>query len=298
MNWLRRKRIKQVLIYGWKDSAIISITSGKSRLKVFWDIICCFRKYYVFSNEYKRKELWKLSQDKYDSLAQKIGDANLQHDRWVIEKYDNHNFLEKWTKKKWEKSAKRSFARNKAYAKFFNTGKDLHVQYNVEIRREHFLFGTISIGEDVLLAKNVFIDYSGDLKLEDRVKVSDGAVIETHRHEFIPGSKKQKAIPTKVVLEEGAWIGQKAIICEDCKRIGRFAQIGAGAVVRNPIPPYAIVVGNPAKIVGFLYAPEEVVEFEKEKYPEAERTDIEKYTRLYEKYFINRMSEIKKSLNN
>lgn len=298
MNWLKRKRYSQVVKYGWKDSAVIAKNTGKMRIKVFWDIICCFRKYYVFSSEYKNKELWKLSQEDYELLAKKMGDANLQHDQWVVEKHENHKFLEKWTQKKWEITPKGSMARKNAYIKYFNTGKDLHVQSNVEIRREHFLFGTISIGNDVLLAKNVFIDYTGNLELKDGVKLSDGVVIETHRHEFVPGSKSQKTIPTKVIIEEGVWVGQKAVVCEEVKCIGRFAQIGAGAVVRNPIPPYALVVGNPAKIVGFLYTPEEVAEFEKDKYPEAERTDIEKYTKLYEKYFINRMPEIKKLLSN
>lgn len=298
MDWLRRKRIKQILIYGWNDSAIIAKDSGKNRLKVFCNILQSFHKYFVFSYQYKKNKLWNLDRQEFDMIASKLGNDNLQHDRWVIERYENHKFLEKWTQKKWERTSKGSLARKNAYTKYFNTGKDLHVQYNVEIRREHFLFGTIRIGEDVLLAKNVFIDYTGELVIKDKVKLSDGVVIETHRHEFVPSSKIQKTIPTKLVIEEGTWIGQKAVICEDVKRIGRYAQIGAGAVVRNPIPPYAIVVGNPAKIVGFLYTPEEVSEFERDKYSEAERTDIKKYTKLYEKYFINRISEIKKSLSN
>ena len=42
MDWLRRKRVKQIVIYGWKDSANIAKESGKNRIKVFYDIICCF----------------------------------------------------------------------------------------------------------------------------------------------------------------------------------------------------------------------------------------------------------------
>lgn len=298
MDWLRRKRIRQIITYGWEDSAIIAKDSGKNRLKVFCDIIQCFRKYYVFSYQYKKNGLWKLDSQEFDSLASKLGEANLSHDRWVIERYRNHQFLSKWTQKKWENTSKGSLKRSEAYTKFFKTGKNLQVQYNVEIRSEHFIFGNISIGEDVLLAKNVFIDYTGELVMEDRVKLSDGVVIETHRHEFVPGAKVQKTIPTKLVIEEGVWIGQKALICEDVKRIGRFAQIGAGAVVRNPIPPYAIVVGNPAKIVGFLYTPEEVESFEKGRYTDDKKTDMEKYEKQYNKFFINNIAEIKNYLKN
>lgn len=298
MDWLKRKRIKQIIVYGWRDSASITKESGIGRIKVFFNIIHCFRKYFVFSHQYKKNELWKLCQTDCMNLASKLGKANLDHDRWVIENYNNHKFLEKWTQKKWETTSKGSLARKNAYTKFFNTGKNLHVQYNVEIRREHFLFGTISIGKDVLLAKNVFIDYTGELVLEDSVKLSDGVVIETHRHEFVPGSKSQKTIQTKIVIEEGVWVGQKAVICEEVKRIGRFAQIGAGAVVRNPIPPYAIVVGNPAKIVGFLFTPAEVEAFENERYPEGIKTDLKKYEKQYNKFFIDKITNIKDYLKN
>lgn len=298
LNRLYRIRIRQTLIYGWMYSKFIAEQSGLNRIRVYFDIINCFRKYYVFSIQYRDNNLWKLNDVDLKQRAKTIGHNNLRRDNWVTEKYKNHRFITKWSQHKWEDSPKLRDKRRQAYMNFFKTGKDLHVQYNVEIRREHFLEGTISIGNNVLLSKNVFIDYSGELVMKNGVKLSDGVVIETHRHEFVPGSKSQKAIPTKILIEEGVWVGQKGVICEDCIRIGRFSQIGAGAVVRNPIPPYALVVGNPAKIVGFLYTPEEVAEFEKDKYPETERTDIEKYKKLYEKYFINRMSEIKKSLSN
>jgi len=70
-------------------------------------------------------------------------------------------------------------------------------------------------------------------------------------------------------------------------KIGRGATIGS-AVVRCNVPPYAIVVGNPAKIVGYNKTPEEVVEFEKENYPEEERIPLKKLQRNYDKFFINK----------
>ena len=55
-----------------------------------------------------------------------------------------------------------------------------------------------------------------------------------------------------------------------------------------------MVIGNPAKIVGFVYTPEEVIAFEENKYNPVDRTDIEKYEKIYNKYFINRITDIKK----
>lgn len=253
MDWLRRKRIKQIITYGWKDSAIIAKDSGKNRLKVFCDIIQCFRKYFVFSYQYKKNGLWKLDSQEFDSLASKLGEANLSHDRWVIENYENHKFLSKWTQKKWENTSKGSLKRKEAYTKFFNTGKDLHVQYNVEIRREHFLFGTITIGDNVVLAKNVFIDYSGEVIIDNNVKIAAGVSVESHHRDLEAYQKgKDVNIPTQLHICEGAYIGTHAIILDSCNYIGKYARIGAGAVVVKDIPDYAVAVGVPAKVVKML----------------------------------------------
>ena len=138
--------------------------------------------------------------------------------------------------------------------KFFKTGKDLHVQYNVEIRREHFLFGTITIGDNVLLAKNVFIDYSRELVIRNSVQIADGAIIETHHHAYHSNPVLPKNIikPSKLIIEEGALIGVRAIVLSSCHYIGKYARIGAGAVVTKDIPDYALAVGVPAKVVKFL----------------------------------------------
>lgn len=298
MDWLRRRRYFQVIEYGWTDAKKVSKETGRSQLKEYLSIITCFKKYYVFSNQYIQNRLWAMSEDEKRKKAEAIGKKNQTRDDWAIDSYNNRKFIAKWSLLKWEKTARRKRKRKAAYTKQFNAGKGLMVQRNVDIHREHGLNGTIKIGNDVLLAKHVFIDYSGDVVLSDNVKLSAGAIIESHRHAFVPGSHKYEAIPTCIVIEEGVWIGQRAVICESSKRVGRFAQIGAGAFVRNPVPPYAIMVGNPAKIVGFLFTPEEVEQFEKEHFPLEERTDIKKYETVYNKFFINRIEEIKQLLKN
>ena len=69
--------------------------------------------------------------------------------------------------------------------------------------------------------------------------------------------------------------------------------VGSGSVVRSSIPPYAIVIGNPAKIVGFSKTPEEIIEHEKALYPEEERLPLELLEKNYNKYFLKRLKEIK-----
>ena len=72
--------------------------------------------------------------------------------------------------------------------------------------------------------------------------------------------------------------------------------ISAGSVVRRAVPPYAIVMGNPARVVGFRYPPAVIAEFEEENYPEEERIPIEVLEDNYKKYYLSNLSEIKSYL--
>lgn len=51
------------------------------------------------------------------------------------------------------------------------------------------------------------------------------------------------------VIEDDVWIGHHAIILPGCRRIGRGSIIGAGAIVTRDVPRYAIVAGNPARVL-------------------------------------------------
>ncbi len=65
--------------------------------------------------------------------------------------------------------------------------------------------------------------------------------------------------PATTVFEHDIWIGQGAIILPGCKKVGTGAIIGAGAVVTKDVPPYAIVAGNPAKVLRYRF-PQDVCE--------------------------------------
>lgn len=94
-----------------------------------------------------------------------------------------------------------------------------------------------------------------------------------------------------VVLEEDVWLGSNVVLLNGVK-IGRGAVIAAGSVCRNKIPPYAIVVGNPAKVVGFRFTPEQIEEHETLLYPENERIDRAQLEKNYKKYYLDRLKEI------
>ncbi|MEA4886686.1 MAG: hypothetical protein VB063_08395 [Bacteroides graminisolvens] len=95
-----------------------------------------------------------------------------------------------------------------------------------------------------------------------------------------------------IIVEEDVWIAANVTLLMGA-HIGRGSTIGAGAVVRTNIPPYATVIGNPAKIVGFKFTPDEIIEHEKALYTEEERLPRELLEKNYEKYFLKRIKEIK-----
>ena len=99
-----------------------------------------------------------------------------------------------------------------------------------------------------------------------------------------------------VIVKEDVWIGANVTILPGVE-IGRGSIISAGTLLRKTVPPYAIVIGNPGRVVGFKFTPEEVIEHEKALYKEDERIPVEVLEKNYEKYFLKRINVIKDYLN-
>lgn len=94
-----------------------------------------------------------------------------------------------------------------------------------------------------------------------------------------------------IVVGEEVWLGCNVTLLNGAS-IGRGAFVGGGSVVRNAVPPYAKVIGNPAKVVGFRFTPEQIIEHEKALYPEEERLPSELLEKNYKRYFLDRRKEI------
>lgn len=81
---------------------------------------------------------------------------------------------------------------------------------------------------------------------------------------YSSGAAKQRHFGEKPSLNigHGVWFGKNSIVLSGCKSIGNGAVIGAGSVVTHNVPPYAIVVGNPAKILRYRLTPEQIEKVE------------------------------------
>lgn len=128
----------------------------------------------------------------------------------------------------------------------------------------HIMTGS-EIGENCNIGQNVVISpgvrLGKNVKVQNNVSVYTGVICEddvflgpsmVFTNILNPRSaviRRDKYVTT--IVEKGATIGANAtIICGN--RIGRYAFIGAGAVVTKEVLPYSLVVGNPAKHIGWM----------------------------------------------
>lgn len=206
----------------------------------------------MWSNQYLNQEFWKLTKEERDIQGKENLKIGFFRDLWQKDFKENRKFLIKYSNIKYEKSNLRE-KRNKAYSKRYNAGKGLFCEYDVNISRQHYLDGDIIIGNNVLLGKHVFIDYSGGVEIGNDVQLTNGVIIETHRHNFHSNYNESRDLTksNKLIIEDGAVIGSRAIIMPSVSRIGKYARVGAGSVVTKDVPDYAVVVGVPAKIIRY-----------------------------------------------
>ena len=128
-----------------------------------------------------------------------------------------------------------------------------HVMTNCCIGNNCNIGQNVVIMPEVILGKNVRVQnnvslYTGVI-CEDDVFLGPSMVFTNVVNPRSAISRKHEYKQTYV--EQGATIGANAtIVCGH--RIGKFAFIGAGAVVTKDIKPYALVVGNPARQMGWM----------------------------------------------
>lgn len=167
-------------------------------------------------------------------------------------------------------------------------GESVGISLNTIITNPHnvYLYGNNGLKHAVVLSgrgKVVFKKNSG---------ASYGLRISTGNHARIIGTPyrcikemdKPDGYDGDVIIEEDVWIGMNVVITSGVT-IGRGSNIGAGSVIRNNIPPYSVVIGNPAKVVGFTFNPAQIVEHERILYPENERIPKEILEKNYNDFY-------------
>jgi acetyltransferase-like isoleucine patch superfamily enzyme len=105
----------------------------------------------------------------------------------------------------------------------------------------------ISVGTDTIIGEKVVLDGRDKLMIGSHVDIASEVMIYNSEHNI--NDEFFSPINGKVVIEDYVFIGPRAIVLPGVT-IGRGAVVGAGAVVSKDVPPFAIVGGVPAKIIG------------------------------------------------
>jgi virginiamycin A acetyltransferase len=70
------------------------------------------------------------------------------------------------------------------------------------------------------------------------------------------------------------WIGANAVVLPEVSSIGDGAVIGAGAIVARDVPPYAVVLGNPARVIKYRFSPATIAQLLEERWWERDLDDL------------------------
>lgn len=164
-----------------------------------------------------------------------------------------------------------------------------HVQSGTKIGKKCVLGQNVNVGNNVTIGNFV--------KIQNNVSVYEGVTLEDYVFcgpsmvftNIIDPRSKYPQVGAEYYLQtlvrEGASLGANStIVCGHT--IGRFAFVGAGAVVTKDIPDFALVVGNPARIVGWLSEAGKKLNFDNDGFAYCEKAK-KKY-----KMKNNRVSEI------
>ena len=132
--------------------------------------------------------------------------------------------------------------------------ENVHLGRNVYVGHQAILKGyhvnELHVGDESWIGQQCFLHAAGGLRIGARVGIGPGVRILTSHHREAGRGVPILFAPVEVasvVIDDDADLGVGAIVLPGVT-VGRGAQVGAGAVVTRDVPPYAVVVGVPARV--------------------------------------------------
>ena len=119
-----------------------------------------------------------------------------------------------------------------------------------------YTIGPCEAGPDLLDPGTVIGRYCSiyyTVRTISRDPLRDANASSLHFNPSALGRERDAAHGT-LVIGSDVFIGHNAIILASAREIGDGAFIGAGSIVQNPVPPYAVVMGNPARVVRYRFS--------------------------------------------
>lgn len=127
-------------------------------------------------------------------------------------------------------------------------GQDINLEQGAYVGsgKNFHVLGDAAIGKD-FVCHNRIVTIHGNVMMGEDVMFLGGGHKFDNPDVFIGTESGYPDTPLEIGVD--VWIGARSIILPGCKHIGAHSIIGAGAVVTHDVPDYAIVGGNPAKVI-------------------------------------------------
>ena len=152
---------------------------------------------------------------------------------------------------------------------------------------------SLHLEDNVLVRRNVCISNSPreNIYIKKYTGISFNCTIVTAGHrstvgipQIILGPSHINDKSSDLTIGEDVWVGINVTIMPGAD-IGRGAIVAACSTVTKPVPPYALVAGSPAKIIGVKFSIDQILAHEKALYPASERMSREELEMLFAKYY-------------
>jgi sugar O-acyltransferase (sialic acid O-acetyltransferase NeuD family) len=156
-----------------------------------------------------------------------------------IIKTPNHDFFK-------DKPLIISIGNNKIRKKI---AKQISAHYLIAVHPKSIIANQVSIGRGTVIMAGAILN--SDVNVGDHCIINSGAVVEHDciLRDFVHISPNV-SLAGNVAIGEGTHVGIGAVIIQGVK-IGNWVTIGAGAIILNDVPDYAVIVGNPGKIIKY-----------------------------------------------
>lgn len=110
--------------------------------------------------------------------------------------------------------------------------------------------GTLEIGDNVFINYGVSISAHHLVRIGNRCQIGNWSIVMDNDY-HATGDPRRASASAPIVIEDDVWLGARVIVLKGVT-IGRGAVIGAGSVVTRDVPPRALAVGAPARVVRML----------------------------------------------
>lgn len=202
--------------------------------------------YAVPTDELSHEKILNLITDIEENYQNIIIRLKKSKEKYHVKLLESFNIISKILNKEEETLVKKNTENNR----FKSIGDNVQLQGGTYFLREN-----IEIGNNVYIGPEAYIFAQGGLYIGDGTIIGPRVTIMTNNHNF--DSDDLMSIPydgrniiKKVIINENVWIGANVSIVPGVT-IGEGAIIALGAVITKDVPPFAVVGGNPAKIIKY-----------------------------------------------